>query len=385
MPASVSACIITRDEEERLPACLDSVAFCDEIVVVDSGSEDATVEVARAAGARVVVNPWPGFAAQRNVALDHASGEWILEIDADERITRELRREIEAFLDDPPGVDMAALPRREIFLGGRLGPSAKYPEYRYRLFRRDAYRHDEARSVHEGLWTHGRTWPFDGDLEHVLAGSLREAVRDARAYANLEARHFAAPAAPSAYLVGGVVRPAAKLGYRLVVDGGWRDGWRGVVKIALDCASDAGVWAIQLRRPDREGGTGEHFGQRDPRLGSVRIVAVAAGAGAAQRAAAWLRGIQAAGGDGALITDAPPPPDRELHVRAVERVSPLRVIRALEAEHQLRPIDALACAPGRAGRILPLIPGRLRGGAGAIELGGDPAEAERRVRAATRG
>ena len=127
-PATLSACIIAHDEAGSLPDCLASVAFCDEIVVVDSGSTDATVEIARGAGALVVAQPWLGFAAQRNVALDHASCEWVLEIDADERVSETLRAEMQRFLADPPdGIDLAGIPRLEIFLGRALGHAAKYP------------------------------------------------------------------------------------------------------------------------------------------------------------------------------------------------------------------------------------------------------------------
>src|SRR5947209_3726192 len=94
--ATLSACLIVQDEQDRLPDALASVAFCDEVIVVDGGSGDGTVQIARAGGARVIENPWPGFAAQRNVALDAARGEWILEIDADERVSPPLRRSIEA-------------------------------------------------------------------------------------------------------------------------------------------------------------------------------------------------------------------------------------------------------------------------------------------------
>ena len=93
-PIRLSACLIVRDEEQHLPECLASVAFCDELVVVDSGSTDRTVEIALAAGATVLERQWRGFAAQRNVALDAARGEWALEVDADERITSRLREQI---------------------------------------------------------------------------------------------------------------------------------------------------------------------------------------------------------------------------------------------------------------------------------------------------
>jgi glycosyltransferase involved in cell wall biosynthesis len=243
--ASVCACIIARNEEQRLPAALASVAFCDEVVVVDAGSRDGTVELARAAGARVIEHPWRGFGAQRNVAIDATGADWILEVDADERVTPRLRAEIEAFLANvPEGVDICAVPCRDLLLGGRLGPSAKYPKYRLRLFRRGRYRHDERVAVHEGLWAFGPTWAFEGDLEHVLADSAGEAIRDVWSYARLEAEQLRGPISPADRVRGILIRPFAKLWDRLLVGGGWRDGWRGLAKISLDCAADALVWAL---------------------------------------------------------------------------------------------------------------------------------------------
>ena len=391
MTATVSACVIARDEEERLPGCLDSLAFCDETIVIDGGSRDATVEIARAAGARVLENAWPGFGAQRNVAIDHATGDWILEIDADERVTPRLREEIEAFLaGPPPDIDIAALPLRDVFLGAPLGPSSKYPKYRYRLFRRGAYRHDESRVVHEGLWAFGRPWAFGGDIEHILATSWREAIRDAWTYARLETAQAPPAGSGREVVVGAVLRPVAKFGYRLILDGGWRDGWRGVLKVGLDCASDVAVVVRQrLGRfepvPTPSRSVSRHFGQRNVELGSIRIVALAAGPAAAQAAAEWLQRAAAAGADVGLITDAPPPPDPGLHVRVVDRVGPLAVLRALDAENQLRPVDALVATAGRARRIAGLLPAVLRGGREAEGLERDPAAIERSLREQTRG
>jgi len=243
---AISACIIARNEQESLPDALASVAFCQEIVLIDSGSTDATMEIARAAGARVIEHSWRGYAAQRNVALDHARGEWILEIDADERVSPRLREEIEAFLANPPGVDLAGLPLREMFLGHPLGPSGKYPKYRHRLLRRGAYRHDERRTVHEGIVPDGPVHPFSGDLIHLLATSWTEAVGDSWRYARLEAGQLTGARTPARILQGALLRPAAKLLYRLAVDGGWRDGWAGAAKIGLDCATDSLVWIRYL-------------------------------------------------------------------------------------------------------------------------------------------
>jgi hypothetical protein len=325
------------------------------------------------------------------VAIEAASGDWILEVDADERVTPALRAEIEAFLASPPaGVDIGALPMGDIFLGREIRHASKYPKYRYRMFRREAYRHDETRAVHEGLWANGRAWGFAGELVHLLAESWREAIGDARTYARLEAAQQGPAPSMGAAAAGIVARPLAKFGYRLVVDGGWRDGWRGVVKIGLDCWADSAVWARRMReRPGADGTPSPtvpgHFGQRSPRRGSVRIVALVAGDGPTERAASWLRAAAAAGADVGLVTDTPPPPDPALHVRALARFSPLRVLRGLDAEDQLRPIDAVVAFGARARWLARMTPGRRRREWLEVDPERDPAGAAEDVRAATRG
>jgi hypothetical protein len=383
--SAISACLIVRNEERQLADALASLAFCDELVVVDSGSTDRTVEVARAGGATVVEHAWRGFGAQRNVAIDHARGDWILEVDADERITPRLRAEIEAFLASPPAdVDICAVPCRDVFLGGTLGPSAKYPKYRLRLFRRGAYRHDEQLKVHEGLWAFGRTWAFEGDLEHLLAETPAEAIRDAVAYARLEAEQLSGPVSAAAYVRGIVARPPAKFGYRLIVDGGWRDGWRGVAKIGLDCVADALVWVFARGRRSGEPAP-SHYSQVRVRRGPVRLLAIASGSSSTIRATRWLMGAHAAGADVALVTDCPPDAaNGALHVRELERLGPVRLIRALDAEVQLRGVDALVPWGPRERRLARILPPELRAPFGAIDPDTDPAEAERLVRAATR-
>lgn len=363
----ISACIIARDEALHLPDCLASVGFCDELIVVDSGSSDATVEIARSAGATVVEQPWLGFASQRNVAIDHAHGDWILEIDADERVSPQLRGEIEAFVAaPPPDVALAGLPLREVLLGHTLGPSAKYPKYRHRLLLRGAYRHEAQRTVHEGLIPHGAVHPFEGDLLHLLASSAREAVADTWRYARLEAGQLQAPLTPRSFLTGALLRPSVKLVYRLTVDGGWRDGWAGLLKIALDCATDTIVWTRHLfgRRGQERGRSGvgqdEHYASWKFRRGSLRVVAVACGPDQRARAEGWLEAIRAQGGDVALVSDLPAQ-TAAVRTRVLDRPRPFALIHALEAEEQLRPVDAVVAFGTRARRLLALTPPSLRG------------------------
>ena len=369
--ASVSACIIARNEAQRLPACLASVAFCDEIVVVDSGSSDGTPELAERAGARVVHQPWKGFGGQRNVAIDNARGDWVLEVDADERISPRLRGEIERFLADPPaGVELAGLPLRDHFLGHPLGPSAKYPKYRHRLLRRGAYRHREDRTVHEGLVPVGAVHPFEGDLEHVLATSWREALGDAWTYARLEAGQVTAPVTVAGTVKGALLRPAVKLVYRMVVDGGWRDGWPGAAKILLDVGTDSVVWIRHATgRTTERGDSGvapdEHFGAWKYHRGTPRVVVLALGAQAAETATRWLASAPV-GSDVALATDAPTARSA-IRVRRLPTGGPLSVVRGLDAEEQLRPADAVVPFGARATRILSRVPGAPGGAIGAVQ------------------
>lgn len=381
MSETISACVIARDEEKRLPDCLASLEFCDQVVVVDSGSRDRTRELAAAAGAVVVENPWPGFSAQRNVALDHAGGDWVLEIDADERVSPELAAEIRAFLAAPPDVNMGALPMRDVFLGKALGPSIRYPRYRHRLFRRGAFRHDESRSVHEGLWPDGPVHAFAGELRHLLASSWGEALTDARAYARLEAAQRRRPGAAEA-LTGIFARPPAKLAYRLLLYGGWRDGGRGFAKLALECGADSLATVQRLRNGSGEGSSG--FGQEPPRLGPVRIVGVALGRGAAARLAGWLEEAAREGADVALVGAEAPPGSTVLH-RPLDRLGPGRLVRALDAEDQLRPVDALLPAGRRERLALRLAPAALRGAVAPLSPDAAPGQALTELQSATRG
>lgn len=366
--ATISACLIVLNEETALAEALAGVEFCDEVIVVDSESSDATREIAREAGATVVENPWPGFAAQRNLALDRARSDWILESDADERVSPELRRSLEGFLASPEReeYEIAAMPIRQIFLGRPLTGSARYPDYRHRVFRRGAYRHDETRSVHEGLTPRGPVWMLEGDLRHLLAASTRGAVRDALDYARLEAEQVAARRSLWAALVGILLRPPAKFFTRMLVFRGWRDGWRGWLKIWLDCTSDALVWTIYLRSRRRSESTrAGHFAAEHRLDGSPRLIGLASGAGT-ERALAWLEAARSHGADVALVSNREPRETR-LRVRRIARPKPLVVLRALDREWQLRPYDSLVVFAGRPRAVARMLPRRLRGLRGAID------------------
>ena len=135
MPTRVSACIICVNEEANIRACLESVRFCDEIVVVDSGSKDRTLEIARELTDRITVREWPGHIQQKNFAIAAATNDWVLSIDADERVTDELRAAIQAVLQaDPPARAGWEVARRTFHLGRFFRFGGWYPDRKVRLF-----------------------------------------------------------------------------------------------------------------------------------------------------------------------------------------------------------------------------------------------------------
>jgi glycosyltransferase involved in cell wall biosynthesis len=136
-PDRVSCTVVCQDEAGQIAGCLESVSWCDEIVVVDGGSRDGTVEIARRFTPRVIHNPWPGYRAQKQFALEHATGEWVLNLDADERVTPELATEIQAALREVPDtVDGFRIPRLVSYLGRWWYRGGWYPRPVTRLVRR---------------------------------------------------------------------------------------------------------------------------------------------------------------------------------------------------------------------------------------------------------
>lgn len=165
MATSLSVIVITQNESARLRACLESVAFADEIVVVDSGSTDDTVAIALAMGARVSQTlEWPGFGPQKNRALDLATGGWVLSIDADERVTPRLQEEIRAAIQEQ-AFDAYTINRRSSYCGQYMAHSGWYPDRLLRLFRRGCGRFSDA-LVHEALEVKGRVGQLEGELLH---------------------------------------------------------------------------------------------------------------------------------------------------------------------------------------------------------------------------
>jgi len=166
--ARLSVVLVTRNEEERLRACLESVAWADEIVVVDAESEDKTATIAREFTDRVLVRPWPGYAIQKNDAIDLATGDWALSLDADEVVSAELATEIGHVLAADGPADGYAVPRRNIFWGRWVRHGGLYPDHQVRLFRRTRGRFN-ALAVHESQFAQATR---DGVVGHLVFDPL---------------------------------------------------------------------------------------------------------------------------------------------------------------------------------------------------------------------
>jgi glycosyltransferase involved in cell wall biosynthesis len=189
----LSVAIVTLNEESNLARTLASVSFAEEIIVVDSHSTDRTREIADSFGAKVFTRDWPGFAAQKNFAIQQCTGDWILSLDADEELSPELRTQMQVLLPTNPPVDAYFLNRRNMFLGRWIKHGGFYPDPKLRLFRRDAANFRlaprfEERPVHETMAFDGESSSLDFDLIHHAYPTLEDYLEHMDRYSTLGAQ-----------------------------------------------------------------------------------------------------------------------------------------------------------------------------------------------------
>ena len=237
MPNTLSVVLITLNEAANLPRTLASAGWAPEFVVVDSGSTDGTQEIARAAGAHVFEEPWMGFGAQKNLAIGCAHGEWILSLDADEEVSAELAREIQALLAGEPKFAAYRIPRLNHFLGKPLRHGGYWPDPKLRLFRRGTARFAE-RAVHETMEmtaaAAGQVGTLKGQLIHHCYPTLEDYIEHMNLYSTLSARTLVesgrAPRSWAGLVWNAVVNPAATFLYNYVFRLGFLDGREGLLQ-----------------------------------------------------------------------------------------------------------------------------------------------------------
>ena len=227
----ISAVIITFNEAENIRAACESVTWADEIVVVDSESTDATREIAAECGARVIGNQWPGFAAQKQFATDAASNDWIFSLDADERVSPELRRTIERLKskDESSLADGYRIARRTFYMNRWIRGGGWYPDHQLRLFKRQQGSWGN-RLIHESFQMRrgARVETLTGDLLHYT-------VRDAAHHEDMIKRRYAPLGAQQMYRdgkrtsgIGTAVAGPSAFVRSYILKGGFRDGAAGL-------------------------------------------------------------------------------------------------------------------------------------------------------------
>jgi glycosyltransferase involved in cell wall biosynthesis len=227
----VSVAVIALNEERRIRACLESAVWADEIVVVDSGSSDKTVTIAREFTDRVSFHAWAGYGAQRNVALGLCRGDWVLFLDADERVPDALRDEIGRRLAREPAEAGFFVARQNYFQGTWIRRGGWYPDYQLRLVRRGLGRYREV-PVHESVALEGRAGYLEHPLTHQSYEGIADFVARANRYSDLAARALA-----DAGHRGGpgelLLRPLGRFLSMYLLRLGFLDGWRGLVLACL--------------------------------------------------------------------------------------------------------------------------------------------------------
>jgi glycosyltransferase involved in cell wall biosynthesis len=238
----LSAILVVRNEADQLADCLERLrGLAEEIIIVDDHSTDTTREIARRFTDRIFHRKLDSFGAQKQFALDQATGDWVLAVDADEYVTPALRQEIARVLSDPAARDGYEIHRDVYFLERRLRHGGLATDRVLRLFRRDRGRFSD-HSVHEQVLVDGRVGRLEGSLEHHTHRSLRRYVEKINLYTDLAAR--------SRFDRGGRfhwwmhLRPGWEFFSRLVLRAGWLDGHRGLLYAGLTAYA---VWLRSLK------------------------------------------------------------------------------------------------------------------------------------------
>lgn len=249
----LSVTIITLNEAANIEACLASVAWADDVLVVDSGSTDGTADLARAKGARVIAREWPGYAEQKNFAAGAAAHEWILSVDADERVTAELRQEIQARLTAEPQEAGFRVPRVTWHLGRWIRTTDWYPDYQLRLYHRDRATWT-ARPVHESVAATGSVGQLKSDLQHFAYRDLSHHFATMDRYTTLAAEDMRAQGR-RAGIFDLTMHPWAAFMRNYVLRRGFMDGTAGFVVSTMNAyyvfLKFAKLWASDPSRSQR--------------------------------------------------------------------------------------------------------------------------------------
>lgn len=247
----ISATVITKNEQDNIVRCLHALSFADEIVVVDSQSSDRTVKLAEAYASTILINPWPGHIQQKNYAIEQATGDWIISIDADEVVTPELKEEIlEAKRNGFYGRDGFYLPRQSMFLGKWIRHGGWFPDYHLRLFQKDKGRFG-GRNPHDKVMLKGQAGYFKNHLLHYTYPSLEDYFERFNSYTGIAARELR-QAGRKASLWRLIFSPPATFMKMYFFKLGFRDGLEGFILSVLSAyyvlVKNLKLWELENRQ-----------------------------------------------------------------------------------------------------------------------------------------
>jgi len=226
----LSVAIITKNEQDNIVEAIESVRFADQIVVADSSSDDNTVDIARNAGAEVHTIPFDGFGQAKNTALEFCEGDWILSIDADERVSPELAENIKRIIKLDNGPDYYAINRLTYFLGRPIRHSGWFPDYVVRLFRKGAY--FSKSKVHESLITNGEVGRIEDLLYHYSYKKIDQYLDKLNNYTTLNSEQMY-QAGKRAVFLDLLIHPPATFLKMYIFKAGFLDGSTGFILAAL--------------------------------------------------------------------------------------------------------------------------------------------------------
>ena len=243
--------VITRDESAHIAAALESVSWADEIIVVDSRSTDETVAIARKHATRVEVRDWPGYGAQKNYAAEIASNDWILSLDADERVTSGLANEITQTLQGEPAARGYRIPRVTWYLGRWIRSTDWYPDYQLRLYDRRAGQWN-GRRVHESVDLQGTPGVLRHELQHYAYRDIAHHLATIDRYTTLAAEQWLAEGRrTNGFEI--LIHPRLAFLRNYLLRGGIKDGAPGLLVSKLNAyyvfLKFAKLWELQPRAP----------------------------------------------------------------------------------------------------------------------------------------
>ena len=230
MTAKLSVTIITLNEEANIRRTLESVQWADEIVVLDSGSMDRTVSICREFTDKVFHQDWLGFGKQKNAAIDRATGDWVLSLDADEPVEKELAAEIRTIMASPDPNDGYRIPRKTFFLGKWIKHGGWYPDFNLRLFQKGKGRFEE-RAVHEAVKVNGSVGNTQHAILHYAYPDLASYLASINKYSSLAVDVMAEKGIPARKTTwfNIVFRPAFTFIFKYVIRLGFLDGKHGLM------------------------------------------------------------------------------------------------------------------------------------------------------------